>query len=1112
MTPWSLSIRSLCHYWRTNVAVGFGVMVATAVCVGSFAVGDSVRNLLRRIADARLGLIETVILGGDRFFTESFAGNVAEQLDLPVAPVVILQGSVAVAGNPGRVSQVQIVGVTDAFWGLAPPGATRVPALGADTAVLNDHLAARLDASPGDVVVLRVRNPGSVPGDAPLSSDRAESVALRMTVEDVVGEDGFGRFSLRANQLPPDTVFVPRRQLQDAIGRPGRINLVLMGASGTHSEDGIREVVRRNWRLDDSELIVSYVESANQYALSSPRVFLDGPIERAALEACDEAIPVLTYFVNEITAGTNATPYSMVAAVPEGVTPWVSGPVKPAGGLPPIVINEWLAEDLDAVPGDEVLLKYYVVGPYRALSETSSLFRVSSVVPLDGAAADPGLMPLFPGLGDADNCSDWDPSFPVDLSRIRDRDEVYWDEYGGTPKAFVSYPVGVALWSNRFGRVTGIRFPVEGVDSNVLVRTLEGGINPFSTGIEVQDVKVAADAARSGAMNFGSLVLSFSSFLVVAALLLSGLLFVFGIESRASHIGLLCSIGFSPGGVGRLFLREGVGIAAVAGLVGVPVGILYTRVILSELSSAGIKVGGGCTGDFSGGAGSFGAGASGAFVLTLVVMFFCARSLARRIPAELLEGASGRRVSRATRGRRILTSRNLCLVLVFLALVAGLQSGGARQPAQVFFVAGMLMLLAGIAGAATLLRTRRMSTEKPAMTRLSLNWSGLCRRRGRSLTTVGLLACGCFMVVGATAHRLEVPRVGTSKSLGTGGFTHILELSRSFTRDLNDPRVQEDLGADPDVLAGAEFVPVRVKAGDDASCLNLNRAQQPRLLGVDPLAMAGRFSFAAQARSVVTVKGADRQPGADSWEWLSFDYPEGVIPAIADNNSILWAMGRKVGESLTYRDERGEPFEVKLTAGLANSMLQGSVLISERDFVRRYPSVSGHEVYFVQASGDVQVFEREVEFILADYGVEIISASERLAEFHAVQNTYLAMFQVLGAFGVLIGSVGLGVVVLRNVLERRPEFGLMRAMGWTRADLVRSVVAEHAVLLGMGCAIGLLSAAVGVIPSLTSQASPFPYQFTVLAVGAILLNGLLWTAVAAHVSMSGPFLASLREE
>ena len=456
-------------------------------------------------------------------------------------------------------------------------------------------------------------------------------------------------------------------------------------------------------------------------------------------------------------------------------------------------------------------------------------------------------------------------------------------------------------------------------------------------------------------------------------------------------------------------------------------------------------------------------------------MFFCARSLARRIPAELLEGASGRRVSRATRGRRILTSRNLCLVLVFLALVAGLQSGGARQPAQVFFVAGMLMLLAGIAGAATLLRTRRMSTEKPAMTRLSLNWSGLCRRRGRSLTTVGLLACGCFMVVGATAHRLEVPRVGTSKSLGTGGFTHILELSRSFTRDLNDPRVQEDLGADPDVLAGAEFVPVRVKAGDDASCLNLNRAQQPRLLGVDPLAMAGRFSFAAQARSVVTVKGADRQPGADSWEWLSFDYPEGVIPAIADNNSILWAMGRKVDESLTYRDERGEP-------------------------------------YFVQASGDVQVFEREVEFILADYGVEIISASERLAEFHAVQNTYLAMFQVLGAFGVLIGSVGLGVVVLRNVLERRPEFGLMRAMGWTRADLVRSVVAEHAVLLGMGCAIGLLSAAVGVIPSLTSQASPFPYQFTVLAVGAILLNGLLWTAVAAHVSMSGPFLASLREE
>jgi len=41
-----------------------------------------------------------------------------------------------------------------------------------------------------------------------------------------------------------------------------------------------------------------------------------------------------------------------------------------------------------------------------------------------------------------------------------------------------------------------------------------------------------------------------------------------------------------------------------------------------------------------------------------------------------------------------------------------------------------------------------------------------------------------------------------------------------------------------------------------------------------------------------------------------------------------------------------------------------------------------------------------------------------------VQNTYLGTFQILGGLGLLLGSAGLGIVVLRNVLERRGELGV----------------------------------------------------------------------------------------
>ena len=62
-----------------------------------------------------------------------------------------------------------------------------------------------------------------------------------------------------------------------------------------------------------------------------------------------------------------------------------------------------------------------------------------------GMAADPSLMPAFPGLADTENCRDWEPGIPIEVDRIRDIDEEYWDEHRGTPKAFVELGTGQGL-------------------------------------------------------------------------------------------------------------------------------------------------------------------------------------------------------------------------------------------------------------------------------------------------------------------------------------------------------------------------------------------------------------------------------------------------------------------------------------------------------------------------------------------------------------------------------------------------------------------------------------------------------------------------------------------
>jgi ABC-type antimicrobial peptide transport system permease subunit len=149
---------------------------------------------------------------------------------------------------------------------------------------------------------------------------------------------------------------------------------------------------------------------------------------------------------------------------------------------------------------------------------------------------------------------------------------------------------------------------------------------------------------------------------------------------------------------------------------------------------------------------------------------------------------------------------------------------------------------------------------------------------------------------------------------------------------------------------------------------------------------------------------------------------------------------------------------------------------------------------------------------LEDKGLELTSAVKRLNSFNAVQNTYLGTFQILGGLGLLLGSAGLGVVVLRNVLERRGELGLLLAVGFRRGLLQKLVLAEHGALLGLGLSIGIAAAAVAVLPSLLLPGRDLPYLSLAITLGAVLLNGVVWTWAATRFALRGDLLDTLRNE
>ena len=224
-------------------------------------------------------------------------------------------------------------------------------------------------------------------------------------------------------------------------------------------------------------------------------------------------------------------------------------------------------------------------------------------------------------------------------------------------------------------------------------------------------------------------------------------------------------------------------------------------------------------------------------------------------------------------------------------------------------------------------------------------------------------------------------------------------------------------------------------------------------------------------------------------------------------------MRKKVGDTIDYVDERGQPFKVRIVGAVANSILQGQLIIDEAAFVKRFPGESGYRMFLMDApSNDVSQVSATLSRAMQDVGLELTPAATRLNQFNAVQNTYLGTFQVLGGLGLLLGSVGLGIVVLRNVLERRSELAVMMAVGFHKQQVQRLLLLENGALLVVGLAIGVVAAGIAVLPALLSPASRFPVMSLAITLVAVLMNGALWTWAATRFAVRGDLLKALRNE
>ena len=1095
-------LKTFKHYFRQNLLVALGVVVSTTVLTGSLIIGDSVRYSLEQSTFSRLGNTTHLVSVTDRYFRQEMANEMeTANPAMKVTPVLQLEGMAVAGGGEFRANKVQINGIRNDFSKMAGTGL--FDSLQNNEIAISKNLAERLQVKEGENLLVRIQKASLIPMNAPFVSAEETSVSLQATVKKVVTAEEQGRFNLKNSQTAPFNIFLSIERLNQLMEFTGKANQLLI--STELKNDEIVAVVKNCLTPADAGLQIENIEKSGETQISTERVFLDEKIAEA-LQKMPGANPIMTYFVNEIEKKGEGRgrgigedkERSNEAAVGSrqsstnnlNQSPPISTNLNQSLSIPysfvstisnsdlaenEIVLNSWAADDLQVKPGDSLRLKYFEIGPLRQLIINESDFVLKEIIAMDNPLSDPTLVPHLPGLSDAGHCREWEAGVPINLDAIRVKDEKYWNDYKGTPKAFISKQKADEIWGNRFGSNTAVRFAAGAFDNDLFQKTFKNEIGPGDLGMTVSPVREQGLYAARNGTDFSGLFIGLSFFLLVAGIILTSLLFRLNLENRAQQIRLFNALGFGEKQVRGFYLTEGFVIALTGGLIGLVVSVLYTSFVFRILNTLWfeivrtdvllIKI----------------------FPVTLVLGLFISL-----LVSVLAVFVSVRRFQNQFTGnpKKVKTAGQkwgwikpviyLLPVVAVLIVIYQVVISGQMNPG-LFFLSGILLLT----GILLIIRNFLFNIEKSVSTEFGkrrLILLNLVRNKARSMTVITLFAIGTFLVVSTGSNKLDLSAGAQKKTSGTGGFLFFAESSVPVLFDIND----KDKRADEGIVEDFSAVQLMKVEGDDASCLKLNRISQPAILGVNPEMLQGRFSFATKMKEIGET---------DFWSALNQTFDDGTIPAIADQTVIQWGLGMKVGDILLYQNEKGDTLRLKLIAGTTPSVFQGFILISNQNFLKNYPTHSGTSVFLVEGKTEnQQQIGDELNSVFRDYGWEMTTTVSRLVEFYSITNTYLSIFMALGALGLILGTIGLAVILARSLLERKREIAVMLATGFDTKPIFSIIAFEYFILLITGVLTGLIAAVTAVLPAFLSPGSDASGSTVALVVALILVNGFIWIA------------------
>ncbi len=369
--------------------------------------------------------------------------------------------------------------------------------------------------------------------------------------------------------------------------------------------------------------------------------------------------------------------------------------------------------------------------------------------------------------------------------------------------------------------------------------------------------------------------------------------------------------------------------------------------------------------------------------------------------------------------------------------------------------------------------------------------ANLGRERGRAVLVVATLALVLAMALGNVGVLSlvgeELP--ATFRRLAGGDFVVLPALTTISLRELAGQDTSDAPPLSPDLLAALDGLRDRawLMAGTtaDVEVLQVFPGQPTLLLDVEGYARMGGFRFQA-----------------GSWP--------GALEAFARGPAVLLesVVARRLGLGL------GDALRLDTLQGPVNFVVAG---IGSSEFTTCVLSLADGERYFganeinavevkIRPGADRDAVRRALLDAVQAHGGTLLSLDEVTAQLREVFRQARLSICLLVAVTGLVAGLGVINAMLANVAGRRREIGLLRAVGATRRQVGRLILAEMA-WLGTGAA--LLGTALGWAATALFLALARAHLGLVAESGASLAAWLPLLIASAAGLMLWPLLAMI---